>query len=345
MADVSPTKWHRGPHHLVLRDVPPPAPPRRATTRTTPTSGTSSTRTTRRSVPVTRGRNAGLIARPTSPRSARYRAHVDAAMQKLIDGCDDDAWPELAALIELGLHHEQQHQELLLMDIKHVLSCNPLDPRYVDAPLGAAPRPHAVRCACSTVDGGLVEVGHAAGPNGFAFDNESPAPHGVPRAVRASPTGSSPRASGSRSSTTAATRGPSSGSPTAGTPCRSTAGDAPSYWQRRRRRLVASSRSTAGGRVDPAEPVVHVSHYEADAFARWCGRPAPDRVRVGARGRDARRLRRARRSAVHRPARRACIPRPRRTDGLAAAVRRRVAVDGERVPAVSALLARARRGR
>src|SRR4051794_40571940 len=68
----------------------------------------------------------GLLSRPSVTDIARYRAHVDDAMHGLIDRCDADA----AALIELGLHHEQQHQELLLMDIKHVLHCNPTDPVY-----------------------------------------------------------------------------------------------------------------------------------------------------------------------------------------------------------------------
>ena len=80
-------------------------------------------------------------------------------MEKLIDRCDADAWPDFAALVELGLHHEQQHQELLLMDIKHVLSCNPLEPAYVDAPSRRAP-PHGADAASSTYDGGLVEIGH-----------------------------------------------------------------------------------------------------------------------------------------------------------------------------------------
>src|SRR5262249_34673996 len=69
----------------------------------------------------------GLLSRPSVDEIARYRRHVDDAMHDLIDG-DDDAG--VAALIELGLHHEQQHQELMLMDIKHVLSCNPTDPAY-----------------------------------------------------------------------------------------------------------------------------------------------------------------------------------------------------------------------
>ena len=67
------------------------------------------------------------------------------AMEKLIDRCDSDAWPALAALATLGLHHEQQHQELLLMDIKHVLFNNPVDPVYVEAPLASVPAARPLR--------------------------------------------------------------------------------------------------------------------------------------------------------------------------------------------------------
>jgi formylglycine-generating enzyme required for sulfatase activity len=86
-------------------------------------------------------------------------------MHELIDGCDADA----AALIVLGLHHEQQHQELLLMDIKHVLHCNPTDPVYANESYAPA-TPTPLRFA--RVHGGNVEIGHD-GPE-FSFDNERP---------------------------------------------------------------------------------------------------------------------------------------------------------------------------
>src|SRR5688500_17173799 len=77
----------------------------------------------------------GLLSRPGAADIARYRAHVDDAMAALLD----DPAPVIADLVELGLHHEQQHQELLLMDIKHVFSVNPLGPRYGES--GPHPRP------------------------------------------------------------------------------------------------------------------------------------------------------------------------------------------------------------
>ncbi|HWS47462.1 MAG TPA: DinB family protein, partial [Acidimicrobiia bacterium] len=110
----------------------------------------------------------GLISRPSVDDIARYRAHVDDAMRALIDARDEQ--PDRAgtvALIELGLHHEQQHQELLLMDIKHVLHCNPTDPPY-------ARRPHANATSSVPgfveIDGGDVAVGHDfEGDRGGAF--------------------------------------------------------------------------------------------------------------------------------------------------------------------------------
>src|SRR5262249_51656587 len=107
----------------------------------------------------------GLLSRPSVHEIAHYRTHVDDAMHTFIESCSDDA----AALIELGLHHEQQHQELMLMDIKHVLSCNSIDPIY------ALGRPLQLREGASRlvdVAGGEVAIGYEG--DGFAFDNEGP---------------------------------------------------------------------------------------------------------------------------------------------------------------------------
>jgi ergothioneine biosynthesis protein EgtB len=107
----------------------------------------------------------GLLSRPSVDEIARYRIYVDQAMHELIDECN----PETAALVVLGLHHEQQHQELLLMDIKHVLHCNPTDPVYAGAPHTPAVR---TPLRFVPVHGGNTEIGYD-GPD-FSFDNESP---------------------------------------------------------------------------------------------------------------------------------------------------------------------------
>src|SRR5271170_8186639 len=109
----------------------------------------------------------GLLSRPGIDEIARYRAFVDEAMDTLLRHPDQ---PGLAELINLGLHHEQQHQELLLMDIKHVLSRNPLLPAYDAIRL---PAPEAGRAPTWTeYPEGTVDIGHTG--SGFSFDNKLP---------------------------------------------------------------------------------------------------------------------------------------------------------------------------
>jgi ergothioneine biosynthesis protein EgtB len=201
----------------------------------------------------------GLLSRPSVSEIARYRVHVDDAMHDLIERCDATA----AALVVLGLHHEQQHQELLLMDIKHVLHCNPTDPAY-------RPEVYVPRDADATqfvgVHGGNVEIG--ASGTAFCFDNEQPRhvvhiePFGIAdRLVRAREwlefidDGGYDRADLWLSDGWAAVN--------------ANGWDAPLYW--RDEGHGDWTVFTLGGRraLDPEEPVVHVSHYEADAFARW----------------------------------------------------------------------------
>src|SRR6202521_838605 len=113
----------------------------------------------------------GVLSRPGIEAVAAYRAHVDTAMEGLLDSADQDGMD----LILTGLHHEQQHQELLLTDIKHAFSSSPIFPRY-------APEPVAPTVAIATppeqwtVNGGIYEVGHRSGLDiEFSFDNERPA--------------------------------------------------------------------------------------------------------------------------------------------------------------------------
>lgn len=105
----------------------------------------------------------GLISRPSLDEVLKYRAHVDSAMAG-VEGRAD-----LGDLIELGLNHEQQHQELILMDIKHVLSRNPADPAYAQNPSFVSA---SLPLGWNEHAGGLVEIGHDG--SGFAFDNEGP---------------------------------------------------------------------------------------------------------------------------------------------------------------------------
>ena len=114
----------------------------------------------------------GLLTRPALSEVHAYRADVDARMARLLarGGDDGASEPALAALVELGLQHEQQHQELMLTDVLHLLGQSPLLPAYHDG----APAPHGAACAQDWVDfeGGLAAIGHHGA--GFCFDNELP---------------------------------------------------------------------------------------------------------------------------------------------------------------------------
>ncbi|HSV79858.1 MAG TPA: ergothioneine biosynthesis protein EgtB, partial [Ramlibacter sp.] len=115
----------------------------------------------------------GLLTRPSLPEVRRYRAHVDAALERFIEEADDAAWEAAEPLLTLGLQHEEQHHELVVTDVLHALSCNPLLPAW------HAAEPHQLRLATSTPavqwlagPAGPVDIGHGGG--GFAFDNETP---------------------------------------------------------------------------------------------------------------------------------------------------------------------------
>lgn len=207
----------------------------------------------------------GLLSRPGAAEIGRYREHVDAAMRRLIVHAGSETLAACAPLLMLGLNHEQQHQELLLMDIKHVLSCNPLQPAYR---AGSGARPGNIPpVAWVGFPGGLVEIGHAGA--GFAFDNEDPR-HKVWLAPF-------------RLATRLVTCGEWIGFIEDGgyrrpelwlsdgwATVQAQGWEAPLYWEQEGGRWTIFT--LAGRRqMDPREPVVHVSYYEADAYARWAG--------------------------------------------------------------------------
>jgi ergothioneine biosynthesis protein EgtB len=208
----------------------------------------------------------GILSRPRCSEVARYRANVDDAMQKLISGETD---PAVSDLVVLGLNHEQQHQELLLMDIKHVLSQNLPQPAYTTSDFGGNAR--SVPAARIDHEGGLCDIGFDG--IGFTFDNELPrhAVHLEPFSLDASPVtcgqwiefiedGGYSRVELWLSDGWAT--------------CQQQGWEAPLYWSRSD---TGWQYYTLGGprSVDEAEPVSHVSYYEADAFARWAGARLP----------------------------------------------------------------------
>jgi ergothioneine biosynthesis protein EgtB len=233
----------------------------------------------------------GLLSRPSLDEIYAYRRHVDAAMLSLLeaherDGREDDAIargagdrPTLAALIVLGLNHEQQHQELILTDIKHALWCNPLRPAYRpaddrDRPDGAARPPAPVEWLAH--EGGLVEIGRPpahAPDDPFAFDNESPR-HRVflrPHALASRPVAV---AEFLEFIADGGYRRPELWLSDGWDAVQHGQWSAPLYWELDR--TLGTLFTLAGPRpARPDEPVCHVSYYEADAYARWAGARLP----------------------------------------------------------------------
>jgi len=209
----------------------------------------------------------GLLTRPTVGEVYAYRKWVDERLGEFL-GTGAAARPPVAALLELGLQHEQQHQELILTDLLHAFSRNPLRPAYSDVTPGASA---ATPVAWERCPGGLVRIGHEGG--GFAFDNEGPAHlvHLEPYEVA-----SRPASAGEFAEFIAdgGYRRPELWLSDGFAAAQAGGWGAPLYWERREGAWV---RFTLHGErpVDPAEPVTHVSFYEADAFARWAGARLP----------------------------------------------------------------------
>lgn len=208
----------------------------------------------------------GLISRPTLAEIRDYRRSIDQATERHLDSGTVPA--ETLAVVALGLQHEQQHQELMLTDIKHVLSCNPLWPTYIERPLATITE---VPAQWRDFDNGVREIGDAGG--GFAFDNESPR-HRVYLE----------RFSLADALVTAGQflefiedggyQRPELWLSLGWQAVQDYGWRAPLYWHREGDRWW---QFTLGGRLplETALPVCHVSYFEADAFARWAGARLP----------------------------------------------------------------------
>ncbi len=211
----------------------------------------------------------GRITRPGLEEILDYRRHVDLRVAEILDRADAQTLAQVEPILEIGLNHEQQHQELMLTDLKHLLSLYPLRPVYRDSVRSVSTATSPMRFL--RFEGGLHEIGHA-GP-GFAFDNEGPR-HRVftePFELAARPV--------TNGEYLEFVAGGGYRDPQAwlsdGWDWVVAAGiRAPEYWSEEERgwRIF----TLAGEReLDPSEPVAHVSFYEADAFARWSGARLP----------------------------------------------------------------------
>jgi len=209
----------------------------------------------------------GLLSRPAVDRIVAYRKHVDEHMQRLIEAPDD----ELEFLVTLGLNHEQQHQELLLTDIKHVLAQNPMRPAFRDDLRGG--KTEGGTSEWHRFSGGVVEIGHAG--DGFCYDNETPRHRTLLRdfEIASRPVtnaeylefvqdGGYQRCEHWLSDGWARIQ--------------SDGWSCPLYWEVGEGNGDEQEFTLGGMRpLDPGAPVSHLSYYEADAYARWAGARLP----------------------------------------------------------------------
>ena len=210
----------------------------------------------------------GLLTRPALSDVLAYRANVEQRMQALLAQQGDNA--ALQALMELGLQHEQQHQELLLTDVLHLLSCNPLAPAYRDAPLPVAAPAQALDW--QEFAGGLCEMGH--GGRGFSFDNELPR-HTTYLAPYALGTRLVNQAEFAAFITDGGYRRPELWLAEGWDWLAAQYIEHPLYW-----RHAPGGGWTVFGLhgeqpLSPQAPVAHLSYFEADAYARWAGARLP----------------------------------------------------------------------
>lgn len=209
----------------------------------------------------------GLLTRPSNAEVEAYRRSVDVAVRaRIAEGLD----PEGERLLRLGLAHEEQHQELMLTDALHLLAQNPIRPAYASSPATASQDPGVLGFV--DFDGGLVEIGARPG-QGFAFDNEGPRHQALLQPYRLA----------DRLVTNAewiafmqdgGYRRPEFWLSDGWAQARAEAWEAPLYWRRAEdgwRTFTLAGEAP----VDLHAPVVHVSYYEADAYARWAGRRLP----------------------------------------------------------------------
>jgi ergothioneine biosynthesis protein EgtB len=211
----------------------------------------------------------GWLSRPTVREIMEYRNYVEDALINFLTICNDETFDEYAPLVEIGLHHEQQHQELILTDIKHVLSINPLHPVYSER----NERINSISVPLKWIEfeGGLVETGNDGSE--FCYDNEKPKHK----------TYLQPFALGSRLITNREYLEFIEDKGYDRTPLWLSDGyafiesqkiNAPLYWEKKDGEWFYF---TLNGykKINPDEPVCHISYYEAEAFAAWKGARLP----------------------------------------------------------------------
>jgi ergothioneine biosynthesis protein EgtB len=209
----------------------------------------------------------GLISRPTVEETRRYRASIDSHMDDLLSDADEKLLDEIEPIVVLGIHHEQQHQELLVTDIKHVFAQNPLHPIFRERKIDiVAAKPGPLNFV--EFDEAVVEIGHSG--EGFSYDNEGPRHRALvlPFSLATRPITNGEYIAFIEDDGYARSEfWLSLGWTTLNEPA-SGGWQAPLYWEQRD---GAWWNFTLSGfrPVDEAELVTHISYFEADAFANW----------------------------------------------------------------------------
>ncbi len=215
-------------------------------------------------VPFSRAKR-GLLSRPTVAEVFEYRAYVNDQVQKFIENCDEATWEEAAKVLEIGNHHEQQHQELILTDIKYLLAQNPLLPTYREI---SVPKNNSISAIdWVSFEEGIVEIGNKG--NEFTYDNEHPIHQTFVQqfklANRLITNGEYlefMNDGGYERSEFWLDEGWST--------VQQEEWKAPLYWFKRDGEWMNFT-LTGTKKVNQNEPATHVSYFEADAFARWKG--------------------------------------------------------------------------
>ncbi len=207
----------------------------------------------------------GLLSRPTVEEVYDYRKYVDRNVTEFIEDCTEAQLKEFGPVIEIGINHEQQHQELMLTDIKHVFSMNPLHPVYLDKfpPLVN----YVPETAFVYFDEGIYEIGHPG--NDFGYDNEFPRHKEYVKSFRLADRLVTNREyldfienDGYHKPELWLSDGFST--------LQKENWNAPMYWEKHNGEWW-NFKLTGFHKIDFNEPVCHISYYEADAYARWAG--------------------------------------------------------------------------
>ena len=213
----------------------------------------------------------GLISRPTVSEAQRYRASIDAHIDDLLSNADEELLKKIEPILVLGIHHEQQHQELLITDIKHVFAQNPLHPVFRSGRARPPGAPKTAAMQFANFGEQIVDIGH--GGKGFAYDNEGPR-HQV--LVPAFLLASRPVTNGEYISFIEdnSYHRPEYWLSLGWMTVNEQRWEAPLYWTKHD---GAWWHFTLSGfrPVDESEPVTHISYFEADAYANWAGARLP----------------------------------------------------------------------